>query len=137
MFPRIFEVGLMESTEEKAGRAPLSIILVSLLLSVSSALEFWGFYLVGFRMLTLLALGAVGLISALGLLRRRSWGLWLFYALYLPQVVQASTLLWSIVLLWGFQLGSYIGILEIGLIVYLTLLTLSLPLLWRERGAVK
>lgn len=124
----------MESKEDKLLRSvPPAIILISLFLSASSVLEFYGFYLTGFRVFTLPALGAAGLLAALGLLRLRSWGLWLSYALYLPQVVQASTLLWSLILFEGFQLGSYGGLLEAGLIAYLVLLTLSLPVLWQNR----
>lgn len=124
----------MGSKEYKLLRSvPPAILLISLLLSASSALEFYGFYLTDFKMFTLPILGAVGLLAALGLLRLRSWGLWLSYALYPPQVVQASTLLWSLFLLEGFRLGSYGGLLEVGLIAYLVLLTLSLPFLWQNR----
>ncbi|MFB0543563.1 MAG: hypothetical protein ACETVR_02160 [Candidatus Bathyarchaeia archaeon] len=124
----------MESKEEKLlRRVPTSILLISLLLSASSALEFYGFYLTDLRMFTLPALGIAGLLAALGLLRLKSWGLWLSYALYPPRVVQAAIILWSLFLSEGFQPGSYGGLLEVGLIAYLVLLTLCLPVLWRSR----
>lgn len=128
----------MEPKEGKELRGvPPVILLISLLLLAPSALEFYGFYLTDFRMFTLPALGAVGLLAALGLLKLRSWGLWLSYALYPPQVVQASALLWSLFLLEGFRLGSYWGLLEVGLIAYLILLTLSLPFLWQNRESLQ
>ena len=113
---------------------PPAFLLISLLFIASSILELWGFYLTDFRMFTLPPLGVAGLLAALGLLRLKSWGLWLSYALYPPRVVQAATVLWSLFLLEGFQPGSYGGLLELGLIAYLVLLTLSLPVLWRSRG---
>jgi len=122
-----------ERREEAKTRPPISLILVALLFSAASAFEFWGFYLTDFRMFTLPALAAAGLFAAMGMLRLKPWGLWLSYALYLPQIVQASTLLWSLVLLEGFQFDSYGGLLNLGLVTYLILLTLSLILLWRNR----
>ena len=128
--------GLMASKEEKKiGRIPLANLLASLLLLASSALEFYGFYLTDFKLFTLPALGVLGLLTASGLVRVKSWGPWLFYALYLPQVVQGGVLLWSLVLLEGFHLSTLVGLLEVGLVAYLVLLTLSLLFLLKGRGA--
>jgi hypothetical protein len=122
-----------EKKETAKTRPPISLILVAVLFSVTSILELWGFYLTNFKVLTLPALAVTGLLAAVGLLRLKPWGLWLAYALYLPQMIQASVLLWSLMLLEGFPAGSYGWLLQIGLGAYLILLTLSLLLLWRSR----
>jgi hypothetical protein len=122
-----------EKKEAKRTRPPITLILVALLLSATSILEFWGFYLTGFKVFTLPVLAVVGLLAAIGLLMVKPWGLWLSYVLYLPQMVQASMLLWSLILLEGFPAGSYSWLLQTGLSAYMILLTLSLLLLWRNR----
>jgi hypothetical protein len=126
-----------EKKETAKTRRTISLILVALLFSVTSILELWGFYLTNFKVLTLPALAVAGLLAAVGLLRLKPWGLWLAYALYLPQMIQASTLLWSLILLEGFQFDSYGGLLKLGLVAYLILLTLSLILLWRNRQTLQ
>ena len=126
-----------ERREEAKTRPPISLILVALLFSAASAFEFWGFYLTGFRMFTIPALAAAGLFAAIGLLRLKPWGLWLSYVLYLPQMAQASTLLWSLTLSEGFPASSYGWLLQVGLGAYLILLTLSLILLWKNRRTLQ
>jgi len=84
-------------------------------------------------MFTFALLAVARLIAAVGLFRLKLWGLWLSYVLYLRQTVQAATLLWSLILVEGFQFTSYGGILKIGLVVYLIFLTIPLILLWKTR----
>lgn len=126
---------LMRSEEEKKMKSrSLVNPLISVLLSVSSALEFYGFYLTDFRLFTLPLHGFLGFLATFGLVRRRAWGRWLFYLLYLPQVVQGGVLLWSLILMESFCFSTLEGLLEVGLVVYLVLLTLSLLLLLSGRG---
>lgn len=126
---------LQEEKETVKAKPSTVITLASLLFLASSLLEIWGFYITGFKVFTLLLLATAGLLAALGLLRLKSWSLWLSYALYPPQIVQASTLFWSLTLLVGFPTGSYGGLLQIGLCIYLILLTLFILLLWKNKDA--
>ena len=123
-----------ERKEAVTTHPPIILSLVSVLFLVTSIFEFWGLYLTGFKMFTFALLAVAGLIAAVGLFRLKPWGLWLSYAVYLPKVVQSSTLLWSLILVEGAQFTSYGGLLKIGLGAYLILLTLSILLLWRKRG---
>jgi len=123
-----------ERKEAVTTHPPIILSLVSVLFLVTSIFEFWGLYLTGFKMFTFALLAAAGLIATVGLFRLKPWGLWLSYALYLPQMVQAATVLWSLILLEGFPASSFGGLLRICLGAYLILLTLSILLLWRKRG---
>jgi len=126
-----------ERKEAVTTHPPIILSLVSVLFLVTSIFEFWGLYLTGFKMFTFALLAVAGLIAAVGLFRLKPWGLCLSYVLYLPRMVEAATLLWSLILVEGVQFTSYGGLLKIGLVTYLILLTLSLILLWKKRQTIQ
>jgi len=122
-----------ERKETAKTRLPITLSLIALLFTASSILEFWGFYLTGFRMFTLAVLALAGFLAAVGLLMLKPWGLWISFASYLPKTIQSSSLLWSLTLSEGLQFS----VLKLALVAYLILLTSSLVLLWKSRKTLQ